>query len=73
MSSLQTQVNGTHYTDMAIQPVQFIHANGLPFIDGNIVKYICRWRKKNGIEDLRKAKHYIELLIELEMKGSGQL
>lgn len=50
MSSLKIQVNGTHYTDMAIQPVQFIHANGLPFIEGNVVKYICRWRSKDGID-----------------------
>jgi hypothetical protein len=72
MSSLKTQINGTHYTDMAIQPVQFIHANNLPFIEGNVVKYICRWRSKDGIADLRKAKHYIELLIEMEVNGGKQ-
>jgi hypothetical protein len=68
MNSLKNQVNGTHYTSMAIQPIEFIHANSLPFIEGNVVKYICRWRSKDGIADLRKAKHYIELLIEMELK-----
>tara|TARA_R110000803_G_scaffold167074_1_gene230362 strand:+ start:902 stop:1081 length:180 start_codon:yes stop_codon:yes gene_type:complete len=51
-----------------IQPIEYIHANGLGFIEGNIVKYITRWRDKNGIQDLEKIKHYIDLLIELEDK-----
>lgn len=67
-SALDTQVGGSHYKGFVIQPVEFIHANGMPFIDGNIVKYVCRWRSKNGIADLEKARHYIELLIELETK-----
>ena len=51
---------------MVIQPIEFIHKNGLSFIQGNIIKYVCRYKAKNGIEDLQKAKHYIDLLIELE-------
>jgi hypothetical protein len=69
MSALDTQVDGSHYKDMAIQPVEFIHANNLPYMEGNVIKYITRWRSKNGIADLRKAKHYIDLLIELELKN----
>ncbi len=66
MSALDTQEGGSHYKDKAIQPVQYIHANGLGFCEGNVVKYVTRWRDKNGLADLRKAKHYIDLLIELE-------
>ena len=65
---LTTQVNGDHYVRMAIQPVEFIHANSIPFIEGNVIKYVTRWRQKNGLKDLEKAKHYIELLIELESR-----
>ena len=62
----QTQIGGNHYSDMAIQPTEFIHKNGLSFIQGNVIKYVCRYKDKVGIEDLNKAKHYIDLLIELE-------
>lgn len=65
MSALNNQVGGTHYKDFAIQPVEFIHRNEIDFISGNVIKYICRWKSKGGINDLEKAKHYIELLIEL--------
>lgn len=65
-SALDYQVGGDHYKDMAIQPVQFIHANNLPFLEGAIIKRICRWRKKGGLEDLQKAKQEIDLIIELE-------
>lgn len=66
MSALNKQPGGTHYKQMAIQPVQYIHANGLGYCEANIVKYVSRWRDKNGLEDLLKARHYIDLLIELE-------
>ena len=65
---LQTQVGGSHYKDLKIQPIEFIHANNIPFCEANAIKYLCRWRSKNGIEDLKKARHYIDLLIELETK-----
>jgi len=61
-----TQVGGSHYVGMAIQPVEYIHRNSLGFIEGCVVKYVSRWRNKNGVEDLRKARHFIDLLIELE-------
>ena len=68
MSALDKQVDGSHYKDLAIQPIQFIHSNNIPFMEANVIKYICRHRSKNGLADLEKAKHYIELLIEMEYK-----
>jgi hypothetical protein len=71
--AIHTQVAGSHYKDMPIQPVEFIHANALGYFEGNVIKYISRWRKKGGMDDLRKAKHYVELLIELEIKNATNL
>jgi hypothetical protein len=67
---LGTQVGGTHYTDCAIQPIQYIWANKLPFSEGNIIKYVTRWRAKGGVKDLEKAKHHLELMIERERGGN---
>jgi hypothetical protein len=67
--ALMKQVGGSHYKDKAIQPIEYIHANKMGFCEGNVVKYITRWKEKNGVADLEKAKHYIEMLIELENKG----
>ena len=53
-----------------IQPIEYIHANNLSFCEGNVVKYVTRWREKGGEADLRKAIHYLELLIQLETKPS---
>ena len=66
MSALDKQVSGSHYKELVIQPIQFIHANNIPFMEANVIKYICRHKSKNGLADLEKAKHYIELLMELE-------
>lgn len=63
---LSIQVGGAHYKNLKIQPIEYIHANNIPFPEGNVIKYVTRWRDKNGIKDLEKAKHYIDLLIELE-------
>ena len=60
------QIGGDHYKEMAIQPVEYIHRNGIGFLAGNVIKYISRYATKNGLEDLEKAKHYIELLLECE-------
>jgi hypothetical protein len=68
-SALSQQEGGSHYKNMAIQPVEYIHANNLGFLEGNVVKYVSRWRSKNGIEDLKKAAHAIALLIELEQRS----
>jgi hypothetical protein len=63
---LDKQVGGDHYKKLKIQPVKFIHANNIGYMEGNVIKYVSRWRDKNGIADLEKAKHYIEMLIALE-------
>jgi len=68
MSALDEQEGGNHYKGLAIQPVEYIHRNGIGYIEGNVIKYVSRWRSKNGIADLKKARHYIDLLIELEGK-----
>ena len=65
ISANEKQVDGDHYQTQ-IQPWDFIEANKLTFIEGNIVKYVCRHRQKNGLRDLEKAKHYLEKLIEVE-------
>jgi hypothetical protein len=66
--ALDKQVDGSHYKDLPIQPAEYIHANAMGYFEGNVVKYVSRWRKKGGVADLEKAKHYIDLLIELEKK-----
>jgi hypothetical protein len=69
-SALNKQVSGDHYKDKGIQPIIYIHANNLGFCEGNVVKYVTRWRDKGGEADLRKAIHYLELLIQLETEQS---
>ena len=71
-SSLNKQVAGTHYKKLNIQPVEYIYANGIGYFEGNVIKYVTRWRDKNGVADLEKAKHYIELLIELENRKADK-
>jgi Protein of unknwon function (DUF3310) len=66
MSALDVQEGGNHYKDLKIQPVEFAHANQLPFIEGSIIKYVTRHKSKNGKQDLLKARHFIDLLMELE-------
>jgi len=65
MKSFKKQVGGNHYKKYKIQPVEFIIKNNIGFVEGNIIKYILRFKDKGGIADLEKAKHYIELLIDL--------
>lgn len=64
--ALETQVAGRHYKSLAIQPVEYIHKNNIGFCEGSAIKYLTRWREKGGVEDLNKAKHFIDILIELE-------
>ena len=70
-NALDVQVGGTHYKDLAIQPIEYIHANKLGFAEGNVVKYITRHRQKHGADDVRKVIHYCQLLLELEY-GAGK-
>lgn len=66
MKATDTQVGGDHYKKLKIQPAEYIHANNIGYFEGNVIKYVSRWRDKNGVTDLEKAKHYIDLLIQLE-------
>ena len=64
MKTYKKQVGGNHYKKYKIQPVEFIVKNNIGFCEGNIIKYILRFKEKGGVQDLEKAKHYIELLID---------
>ena len=63
---LNSQVGGSHYNEYTIQPIEYAMANNLDYCQANAIKYITRFRDKNGLEDLKKAIHNIEILIELE-------
>ena len=65
-SALDKQVSGTHYKGCKIQPIEYIHANGLDYFQGNVVKYVTRHKDKNGKGDIEKAIHYLELILELQ-------
>ena len=64
------QVAGDHYKSQAIQTWDFIIANKIGYMEGNVIKYVSRWRDKGGVDDLKKAQHYLEKLIEVTQKGS---
>lgn len=64
-SALDIQVGGAHYKNFEIQPAEFIDRNCIQFLEGCVIKRMCRHMDKNGIEDLIKAKHEIDLIIEL--------
>lgn len=64
--ALDTQIGGNHYKDLKIQPIEYIMANNLNYCQGNAIKYVTRYKAKNGLEDLKKAIHNIEILIQLE-------
>ena len=66
MSAKNTQIGGDHYRQMPIQPAEFCQRNQLNWCESNIIKYVCRHREKNGREDILKAMHYLELLLEFE-------
>ena len=69
--ALDKQEGGSHY-DLPIQPLEYIHANKLGYIEGNIIKYATRHRNKNGAEDIKKIIHYCELLLELEYGNTSK-
>ena len=64
MNPYETQIGGSHYKDMKIQPSKFINDNKLLFAEGNAIKYICRHAHKGEVQDLEIAKHYIDMIIE---------
>ncbi|NBS69791.1 DUF3310 domain-containing protein [bacterium] len=65
MNATDTQVGGSHYKDMPIQPVEYIHKNNLSYLEGNVIKYITRHRSKGGKADVEKALHYCQLILQL--------
>lgn len=66
MTALSTQIGGDHYLNKGIQPIIYIHANQLGFCEANVVKYVTRHKSKAGKDDILKAIHYLQLLLELE-------
>ena len=64
MSAYKKQIGGSHYSKFKVQPSKFINDNKLLFAEGNAIKYICRYTHKGGKQDLLKAKHYIDMIIE---------
>ena len=71
MKALDTGPN--HYKSCTIEPIEFVLANKLSFLEGNIIKYICRYKNKGGIEDLEKAQHYLQFLLEVEKSRVKEL
>jgi hypothetical protein len=68
MMENKTQVGGQHYKKLAIQPWDYVLANNLGYMEGSVIKYISRWREKNGLEDLEKCRHFLNKLIEHEQE-----
>ncbi len=66
---LDAQVGGQHYKDMPIQPVEFCQKNRLTYCESNVIKYVCRHRAKNGRQDIEKAIHYLQLILQLEYEN----
>lgn len=60
------QIGGNHYKQFKIQPAEFCYKNNIPYLEATAIKYLCRWKDKGGIQDLEKARHYIDLLIEFQ-------
>lgn len=69
-SALNIQHGGDHYKSKGIQPWEYIVANNIGFFEGNVIKYITRYKDKNGLEDLKKARHYLDFLIEQNTKDN---
>ena len=72
MSAYKKQIGGSHYKNMIVQPSEFINKNKLLFAEGNAIKYICRHTHKGGKQDLEKAKHYIDMIIERDYKDEKE-
>ena len=70
MSAINEQIGGDHYKKMKIQPIEYILANDIGFTEGSVIKYVSRWKTKNGVEDLKKARHLLDMLIE--SKGDNE-
>lgn len=66
----EDQVGGDHYKKMPLQPIKYITVNNLGFCEGSIIKYISRYKSKGGVEDLKKARHFLDLLIQQQEEGA---
>jgi hypothetical protein len=66
---LETQIGGEHYKNLIIQPIEYMLANNLGYVEGAVVKYVTRWKSKGGVEDLEKAKHLLDILIRHETES----
>lgn len=69
-SAFAEQTGGEHYKKLAVQPAEFCHRNGIGKLEGDVIYYVTRWRDKNGVEDLKKARHTLDLLIEMEERNA---
>ncbi len=67
--ALEIQVGGGHYKDLVIQPVEYIHKNSIPYLEGNVIKYVTRHKSKNGRQDIEKSIHYLNMILEMEYGG----
>ena len=65
-NALDVQEGGNHYKKCKIQPIEYIHANNIGYLEGNVIKYVTRHKDKNGVEDIKKAMHYLELILEMQ-------
>ncbi len=65
MSANDIQEGGNHYKNLSMQPWDYIVANNLGYLEGNIIKYVTRYKEKGGVDDLKKARHYLDKLIEV--------
>lgn len=72
LDSLRKQEGGNHYRKYDIQPIEYIIANDIGFLAGNVIKYATRYRDKNGAEDIRKAIHYLNLILEFEYPANAE-
>jgi hypothetical protein len=66
ISATSEQVGGDHYKSLAIQPAEFIHRNGIGYLEGNVIKYIVRHKQKGKRQDVEKAIHYCRLILEMD-------
>ena len=69
MKANENQVGVEHYKGKEIQPWDYIAGNNIGYMEGNIIKYVSRWREKGGVQDLQKARHYLEKLIEMQVQN----
>ena len=72
MSAFDTQIGGDHYKKHAIQPMEYNIKNNIPFAEGEVISYVTRWRDKGGVMDLKKARHVLDMLIELQEKEAAK-